>query len=295
MPSTTPPAPRSLGKPLQSVPCYDGDGIADAFAAAGAPPPFVMWRPHAEMVECRSTTAFHMACDRLTGGQDAISEDQLDLSCFGAMKDWLAIVELAEDGHAYRYAHFGQGITRFYGRDMTKRTTADFPAHISKFYTEIFGEVRRRKERVLTVHQPPDRVFITTWRRLLVPVVDTAGNVTQILTSNNPENELRAGLEILPASVLIVDADHVVRYANKIARQSFDAGNYGPWSRTMFDYAALDLQIRERPEDILAHGITQTCTCRHIKHQRIGQYHATVSAARYKGTAFYIVLLQPQD
>lgn len=293
MPSTTPPVPRSLDSSSESAPLYDSDGITEAFIKAGAPPPYVMWRPLAGILECRSTTAFQIVCDRLTAGQDAIPETNLDLSYFGSMKDWLAIVKLTEDGCAYRYRHFGQGIARVYGRDMTGKTTADFPAHINTFHIETFDEVRRRKERVLTVHQPSDQVFVTTWRRLIVPVVDTAGNVTQILTSNNPENELRAGLEILPASVLIVDADHVVRYANKIARQSFDAGNYGPWARTIFDYAALDLEIRERPEDILAHGMTQTSTCRHIKHQRIGQYQATVSAALYKGTAFYVVLLQP--
>lgn len=295
MPLPTPPATRSQDGHSDSVPSYVDDGIADAFVEAGSPPPFVMWRPHPGMVECGSTTAFHNACDRLTAGKNAIAEDDLDLTFFGSMRDWLSIAEVTEDGSAYRFTHSGLGITRFYGPDLTGKTTAEFPDHISKFYTAMFHEVRQRKERVLTVHQPSDQMFVTTWRRLLVPVVDGSGNVVRILTSNSPENELRAGLEILPASVLIVDADHVVRYANKTARQSFDAGNYGPWSRTMFDYAALDLEIRERPEDILSYGITQTSTCRHIKHQQMGRYQATVSAALYKGTAFYVVLLQPQS
>lgn len=287
---TTPQPPQSSSK---STTPYDRARIAEAFALAGSPPPFVLWCPHAAMVECRSTIAFQDACDRLSGGRDVITEDELDLSSFGGMSDWLTVLRPSGRERPYRYTHFGREITRSYGRDMTGKTTADFPDHISKFHTAIFNEVCRRKERALTVHQPPDQIFVTKWRRLIVPIVDKSGHVTQILTSNRPENELHAGLEILPASVLIVDADHVVRYANKSARQTFDAGNFGPWSRTLFEYAALDLEIRERPEDILAHGITQTSTCRHIKHQRIGQYHATVSAALYKGTAFYVVLLQP--
>lgn len=289
------PANPSNTDPPDGMLSYDCADIADAFARAGSPAPYVMWRPQLGMVECRATTAFHVACDRLSADAQTIALDHLDLAYFGAMKDWLAILEPDPEETGYRYRHFGQGITRFYGRDMTGKTTAAFPDHIRRFYDAIFNDTRQRKERVLTVHQPPDQVFVTLWRRLIVPVVDETGEVVQILTSNNPENELRAGLEILPASVLIVDADHIVRYANKTARQNFDAGNFGPWTRSMFDYAGLDLEIAERPDGILAHGITQTSICRHIKHQRIGQFHATVSAALYKGTAFYVVLLQPMN
>jgi hypothetical protein len=125
-----------------------------------------------------------------------------------------------------------------------------------------------------------------------VPVCDPSGEVVRMLVLSRPENELRAGLEILPVPVLIVNADHVVCYANKTAPESFDGGNYGPWTRMIFDYAGLDLEIRERPEDILAHGITQTSTCRHVKLQQIGSSRAMISATRYKDKAFYVVLVQ---
>ncbi len=295
MKSTAPPNPHESVGSSEQFPLYDSDGIARAFAESGAPPPLVTWQPSAKIAECQSTTAFHAACDQLTGGQSAISEENLDLWHFGAMKDWLALVKLAGKDGTYRYTHFGDGITRFYGSEMGIKTTADLLPPIRKFNAAIFEHIRQYKQRVLTVHQPPDQVFVTTWRRLMVPVVDAAGNVTQILTSNYPDNELRAGLEILPISVLIVDADDVVRYANKVARQTFDAGNSGPWSRTMFSYAGIDLQIRESPEEILAHGMTQTTNCRHIMHKRMGLYQATVSAALHQGTAFYIVVLLPQS
>lgn len=270
---------------------YDRNRVARAFAAESAPPPFVMWQPHPEVIASHCVRAFHELCNTLSGGASSIPDDRFDLAYFGAMRDWLMLAEPTEDGAAYRYAHYGKGIARIYGRDMTGKTSADFPGHLSAFFTAIYHDVTQRKHRVLTLHQPPHQVFVTTWRRLAVPIVDKSGTVVRILALNSPENELRAGLEVLPVSVLIVDADHIVRFANKEARKTFDEGNYGPWTRSVFDYGGLDLEIRERPEDILARGIAQTCTCRHVKLQRMGEYQATISAALYKDTAFYVMLL----
>ncbi|MEY8827602.1 hypothetical protein AB9K34_04160 [Sedimentitalea sp. XS_ASV28] len=288
-----PPANQTRASPTGAQHCYDSNDIAEAFARAGAPAPHVIWQPHAGIVLCRSTTTFHLACDQIAQNSGSIAMEDLDLAYFGSMKDWLAVLEPIADDRGFRYTHFGREIARTYGQDMTGKTTNDFPDHIRQFYNAIFKDVSERKERVLTVHQPPDQVFATVWRRLIVPLIDRSGKAAQILAFNYPDNELRAGLEILPAPVLIVDAQHIVRHANKSARQNFDAGHYGPWTRSVFDYAGLDLEIRERPEDILAGGITQTSICRHLRHLRIGQYHATISAAPYKGTVFYVVLLQP--
>lgn len=258
----------------------------------GLPPPDVIWHPDPRLVGNRTFHQFDTVCNIQSKEQTAIPEEALDLGMFGSMLDWMILCAPEDNGPDFRYEHFGKGIVRVLGDDMNGKTSSGYAAHCSAFFNAVYRDVRCRKERVMTAHQPMDQIFVTVWRRLIVPVCNRTGDIVRMLVLCCPENELREGLEILPVPVLILDSDHVVLYANKTARQDFDEGNFGPWTRSVFDYAGLDLVIREQPEDILASGITQTSTCRHVKLQRIGQYQATVSAARYRDRAFYVVLLQ---
>ncbi|MDK3072596.1 hypothetical protein QO034_05695 [Sedimentitalea sp. JM2-8] len=268
--------------------------VRSEFTEVGAPAPLVLWSPDLDLMENGIFRRFADTCDRLSQGDIAIPAGALDLNAFGGMKDWMILLSRLPDGENFYYDHYGRGIARVYGQDMAGRSTQDFPGYIGNFFSVIYQAVIKQKRRVLTVHRPPNRVFVSTWRRLIVPVTSDDGEVVRILVLNTPENELRAGLEILPVPVLIVDTDHIVCYANKQACQAFDGGSHGPWNRSVFDYAALDLQIKESPAQILEHGIVQTSRCRHIKHTQIGCYEATISATLHHDIAFYVVLLQPQ-
>jgi hypothetical protein len=269
--------------------------IRSEFTAEGAPAPFVLWSPDLDLVENPLFRQFARICDHLGHGSASVPDHALkNLNAFGGMKDWLMLLSISPEANSFVYEHYGSGIARVYGQDMSGRSTRDFPGHISNFFTLIYQAVIARKQRVLTNHRPPSRVFVSTWRRLIVPVESADGMVNKILVLNLPETELRAGLEILPVPVLIVDEDHIVRYANKQACQAFDGGAHGPWNRSVFDYAALDLQIRENPAEILDRGIVQTSRCRHVKHTQMGIYNATISATLHHDIAFYVVLLQPQ-
>ena len=266
--------------------------VQSLFVEADAPPPFFEWNPNPANVENTLLRQFSEVCDKLSHGNPAIPDTSLDLGAFGGMTDWIMLLSVSETEMTYRYDHYGRGISRVYGRDMTGHTTDEFPGHIGQFFSVIYAAVQARNERIMTVHQPPNRVFVSTWRRLIVPVVNSDGGVVRFLALNLPENELRAGLEVLPVPVLILDSNNIVCYANKQARQQFDGGAFGPWSRNLFDYAALDLEIRESPKEILDNGMVQTSQCRHIKHTQIGEYEATISAALHHDVAFYVVLLQ---
>lgn len=269
------------------------DAVAQMFAEAGSPPPFVLWTPKTDMVENKLIRRFISHCRTLENSDGTLPADKTNLDQFGAMKEWLMLLTPIEDGQFFRYDHYGAGISRVYGKDMGGASTRDFPGHISAFFNSVYLAVTKRRERVLTIHQPPKQVFVSTWWRMIMPVTSSDGEIAHIIALNTPEHELRPGLEILPVPVLIMDADRVVRYANKEARQFFDNGSYGPWSRRLFEYSGLDLEITESPEEILDHGMAQTSLCRHVKHQRIGQFAATISAALHHDTAFYVILLQP--
>ena len=112
------------------------------------------------------------------------------------------------------------------------------------------------------------------------------------LVLNCTANDLRAGLEVVPAAVLIVDGGMTVRHANKAARVLFDQGTMGNGPAGLFEFSGLDLTLDRSPDDILAGGNHRQMTVRHVSLQRIGRFHVTVSAMTHFGTAYYVLLVQ---
>ncbi len=272
----------------------DFTGFSDLFHLDGSPAPILIWSPDTRILEHSAVDRFARICDEIVGPQapgGAMKFEDFDLERFGAVQDWVMLLRReSPTDFRLRYAHYGQGIARVYGRDLTGRDVSGFPGHITTFFRAVYLAVAERRERLLSIHQPPRQVFVSTWRRLIVPL--TSGETcTGFAVLNQPTNELRDGLEILPAPVLIADHAKIVRYANKEARQTFDSGNYGPWDRNLFDYAGLDLDIVESPEQILRYGMARKREVRAVQHQQIGRFDAAISAARHHATAFYVILL----
>lgn len=256
-----------------------------------APAPLLIWNPDHRIAGHPLIERFVELCEPMSDRNGTILRDRFSLDRFEAMAEWLMVLtEVAAP--IFRYEHYGAGIANTYGNDMTGRTTDSFPGYISRFFSALYGAVQLRGERLLSVHQPPDQIFVSTWRRLIIPSrASQSDPINGFVVLNLPENELRAGLEIIPLHTLILDRELVVRYANKSARAAFDAGRYGPWNRGIFDYAGLDLEIAVAPDDILKSGITHTTTCRHVAHQRISVFDATITATRHHNSIFYVVML----
>lgn len=270
------------------------DGFTELFHAAHSPAPILIWSPDTEILENAAFDRFARICDDVAaagGTSGAVDRAAFDLNAFGTIQDWIMLLRRTDDGGLV-YDHYGAGIARIYGKDMTGRAVGGFPPHITTFFNACYDAVAQRKERLLSIHQPPRQVFVSTWRRLIVPLLED-GRCTGFAVLNQPTNELRDGLEVVPAPVLIADHAKIVRYANKAARQCFDAGNYGPWDQSLFDYAALDLDIAESPEQIMRYGITHERRARSVRHQKIEYYSAAITAARHHATAFYVILLYP--
>lgn len=286
--------PLSIDRLARDLQNGETETMSGLFAEAGAPGPLVIWSPDVRLSEHRLITRFAEICDSLSEKQGVLFADRLDLQRFGTMRDWLMQLSCDAAGE-FSYVQYGSGVARAYGRDMTGAKSTDFPGHIGTYFTALYQAATLRQERVLSVHQPPDQVFVSTWRRLIVPIVESAEQrkVTGFLALNIPENELRAGLEIVPLPVMILDRSHVVRFANKTAREKFDQGGFGPWDRSIFEYCGLDLEIEESPEAILQSGFSRSRITRHFTHQSVGQFSALISAAHHHDTVFYVVLLNP--
>ncbi len=272
----------------------DFTGFSDLFHLDGSPAPILIWSPDTRILEHSAIDRFARICDQIAGPQlpgRTMKFKDFNLDRFGAVQDWIMLLRREPTTEFnLRYDHYGRGISRAYGKDLTGQDVSGFPDHIATFFKAVYMAVAERRERLLSIHQPPRQVFVSNWRRLIVPL--TSGeDCTGFAVLNQPTNELRDGLEILPAPVLIADHAKIVRFANKEARQTFDAGNFGPWDRNLFDYAGLDLDIAESPEQILRYGMTRKREVRAVQHQQIGRYDAAISAARHHSTAFYVILL----
>lgn len=272
-------------------------GVSDLFRSAGASAPFLLWNPDTRMLQDTPIHRFAEECDRLSAGVPggALRAGDFDLDAFGAMQDWIMV--LMRDGpDRWQYTHVGQGIVRYYGEDRTGTDPTRRNDHIGIYAGSLHWAVAARRERILSLHQPPRQVFVSMSRRLIIPLLsdDAAAECVGAVMLNQPTHELRDGLEVVPTPVLIADQSRIVRYANKDARQRFDGGSYGPWNRRLFDYSGLDLPIDESPEQILRYGIRRQRDVRSVHHQQIGRFNASVSALRHHGEAFYLLLLQPE-
>lgn len=271
----------------------DSSGVTALFDCVGAPAPLVLWSPDTRMAGAALVNRFADICDKLATEDGCIPRARFSLDRFSRMADWMMVLSPESDRRSYVYDHYGAGIAQVYGVDMTGQDISRFQGHISRFFMATYTAAARRRERLMTLHQPPRQVFVTQWRRYVVPLTGPAGEDAGFVVLNTPENELRAGLEVLPLAVLIADADQVVRYANKAARERFDKGADGPWTRSLFDYGGLDLDIAAAPGDILLQGAVQTTTCRNVDHNQIHRFSVTVSATLHHDVAFYVILLQP--
>lgn len=269
------------------------DQVRALFAQAGAPAPTIVWSPDPSLHSDRRMRRFVERCDKLGLPGGPVPDCLAIPEMFGPLSEWMMILRYDDQGDLI-YDHYGSGITHAYGTDMTSASPRDFPGHIAPFFTAVYAAAGARGERVLTRHQPPKQVFVTSWHRLIVPLEHLDGKISGFIVLNLPENSLRAGLEILPVAVLIVDDGKIVRHANRCAREAFDQARFGPWTRSLFDYAHIDLRLLVPPGDLLVRGRLLQESCRHVCHDQITPYSALVNATLHHGTAFYVITLQPK-
>lgn len=282
--------PMSLAQDLM---VGDLRGTAALFEQAGGCSPLVIWSPDIKAVNQQRLLRFSARCDQLGAPNATLSDRYANAECFGPLADWMMILRYDEKDRLV-YDHYGAGIARVYGKDMTDASPEAFPGHIGSFFIAVYHVAKMRRSRVLTIHQPPKQVFVTTWQRLIVPTDAADGTITGFVVLNLPEHALSAGLEVVPLAILIVDQDGSVCFANRVGRECFDRARFGPWGRSLFEYAGLDLQFKTPPGDLLVRGLIEHHTVRQISHNQIKPYHAIVSATLHHDAAFFVVTLQPK-
>lgn len=276
----------------QSIAGNDMTSVETFFAAHGVQQPRVVWRPSMSALASPILRSFAEVCDILGDPDGSIPQSGFDLDAFDGLERWMMV--LRRKGDHFEYSHYGAEIRDHYGRDMTGKTTADFGGYISVFFAALYHAATLRRERLMSEHEPPQRVFVRAWRRLILPLVDDSGTVTGFAAANIPDNELRAGLEMITDPVFVTDRSAQVLYANAAADQYFSVPT-GPLP-DLVHLTGFELKGIKPPEVLLARR--EQVERLELTHRQTGlmeRVALTVSAAEHRGHAYYVLHVRPLD
>jgi diguanylate cyclase (GGDEF)-like protein/PAS domain S-box-containing protein len=226
----------TIARLAEAIAADDHADLNRLFLAAKARPPLVVWRPDPAMLRSpvlvRLEAAWRQARDPACGLPAA---DAARALARGRDADWTMLLAPPDrpgataataDGRRGRrrppldrfvYHHYGAGIARQYGRDMTGRTMAAFPGHIGTFFAAVYEAVRLRAEPIFTEHEPPATVLVRSWRRLVLPFADATGAVAGFVVGNIPESAVGTLLDVMHDAALVTDGDGLIRLANRAA------------------------------------------------------------------------------
>ena len=270
----------------------DLSSVRSFFAAHGTPDPRVVWSPQVATLGSPVLRSFSEVCDVLGTPEGLIPSASFGLDAFDGLERWMMVLE--RDGEHFRYAHYGAEIRDHYGHDMTGKTTADFGGYISIFFDALYHAAMRRAERVMSEHEPPRRIFVRSWRRLIVPLIDADGAVTGFVGANIPDNELRAGLEMITDPVIVTDREAKVLYANAAAHQFFHAAP-GPLPE-LTTMTGLNLSGLKPPEVLLARReVVERLELTQDNTGLMETVALSISAAEHRGHAYYVLHVRPLD
>ncbi len=267
--------------------------LKDIFRQNGAPPPQIVWGP--DLVDLIDNTLYKLASYAL---ENMAEDGTVPASAFNnpdklaGLSDWLVMISAKDDGLDFHYDYYGQGISQMYGRDMTGTNLSDQTSHVGTFYTSIYRAALARRQWVMTVHEPPDTVFVQCWRRLIIPLADAEGTLSRFAVVNVPENALRAGLEAVPDPTLVVDDRQILRFCNTAARNLLGL-EPGHIDMQLFDAAGIALPVGVSAKSLDESGTVRTQACLIISNGIVASVSVTASATRLGNRPFLLLIVRP--
>ncbi len=262
------------------------------FSQAASSTPTLLWSPsereiHNPVLKKIAAICWEMADEDGFVRQSGISEER-----FGPLFNNMMVVTPTENPSRFRYSHYGSEISKTYGYDMTGKTTDAFEGHISLFFASAYRAAGQRREWLLSEHEPPSQVFARNWRRLVIPMKDDAGQPSGFVVGNVPDNELRAGLEIVPDPILVVDAGGIVRYANQAACEFWDARSAPDYEKPFEELTGISFAPKLSPSEMLGNRTVVDKVDLAIRNSIVERFLLTINAAVHRDTAFYIVMVR---
>ena len=262
--------------------------LQQMFRAAGARAPTVIWSPSLADLDHPILRRFHERAVALPKTAGGIAWDDFSMPWFEGLEDWMMVLEYVETEDTFRYRRYGAGIADAYGKDMTGRRIDDFGGHISQFFSVIYQAVKIRKEWVFTEHEPPRKVLVNSWMRLIVPLMDGA-EVRGFVVVNAPENAFRAGLEVISDPVFLLDEDLNVLFANRTAQRVFPQSASTGQERSLFAMTGITLRPKQGPIEMASTRSILDDVHISIDKAIAEQFQVALSATFFHNRAFYVL------
>ena len=94
---------------------------------------------------------------------------QFNITTLDEYRDHLMVL-LADDAGDFTYLHYGAGIARVSGFDMTGRKTSSIGGEVASFFAECYAQASQQGMMMHTFHQALKVGSLTMWERLICPV-----------------------------------------------------------------------------------------------------------------------------
>jgi PAS domain S-box-containing protein len=263
------------------------DTLGALFAAHDAPTPTIVWKPGLIDAQHPILRSFLRGCGGAPDGTLPVA--WLDSEEFSALADWAMVVVPIEGEDDLIYRHYGSKIAEVYQSDMTGRRVSSIGGHVAEFFQALYAAVGRRREPVMSQHEPPRQVFVRAWRRIILPLINDAGDVACFAAVNVPDNDLRAGLEVLPDAVMVVTEGGDVCYANRAACLLFGQSRSPLAGMDLRRFTGLDIDLPESPEQLVLEGRVRTLREVTIQGSVIVPVHLTLAATFYRDIPLYVI------
>ena len=263
------------------------DTASALFAAHGAPAPLIVWRPTLADAQHPILRSFLRGCGENSG---PLPVSWLDSEEFAALADWAMVVApVGTDGEDFSYRHYGSKIAEVYRADLTGQRTSSIGGHVALFFTALYNAVAVRREPVLSVHEPPRQVFVRAWRRVIQPLTDDGGTIVCYAVANVPDNDLRAGLEVLPHAVMVVTAGGEVCYANRAACLLFGQPRSPLAGMGLDAFTGLDIVLPESPDRVILDGHPREERELLLRNGIIVPVRLTIGSTFYRDLPLYVI------
>lgn len=197
-------------------------GVHELFLAVGATPPLLVWNPTAANLGSRRLVALLSHWNGLRDRTDKPpSAKRWSLAELGPLAAYTMLLAVEDDGRDFRYLHYGNGIARHYGEDLSGRLLSSIDGHVAVFAAGVYSAVALRQEPLFTEHEAPRHVFVHCWHRVVLPLRDEDGRISHIAVGSIPEDPIRAIIDTVVDGMLAIDEDGRIRILNPAVQSQF--------------------------------------------------------------------------
>lgn len=166
--------------------------LAAPFLRHGLRPPVARWNPRAEDLPTAQLPFVLAYWHSLRNAAGHVAPEHIDPFALKPALGYILLIDVLEGGEDFRYRLYGSEIARVAGFDMTgKRTSQMVTGSLaSTFYIAGYRALLRRPEPLFTWHEMPMQITINNWDRIVLPLTDSDGRISRILTCNMPGEPL---------------------------------------------------------------------------------------------------------